>query len=127
VSVRKVCQVFECGAITNPANLLAQVQGGVVMGLGPALREAIAFERGKVTNATFFEYEVPRLSDVPADLDVHLLDRRDLPSSGAGETPLIAIAPAVGNAIFHATGVRLREMPLRLSASAAPATRPAAT
>ena len=125
VAVRKVCQVFECGAITNPANLLAQVQGGIVMGLGPALREAIEFERGKVTNATFFEYEVPRIADVPKDLDVHLLDRPDLPSSGAGETPLIAIAPAVGNAIFHATGVRLREMPLRLPPAAA--TRPAAT
>jgi isoquinoline 1-oxidoreductase len=113
VSVRRVAQVFECGAVTNPANLLSQVQGGIVMGLGPALREAIAFQRGKVTNATFYEYEVPRFADAPAELDVHLLDRPDLPSSGAGETPLIAIAPAINNAIFNATGTRLRELPLR--------------
>ena len=113
IRVVRVCQAYECGKITSPANLRAQVEGGIVMGLGPVLREAVVFENGRVVNASFWKYEVPRMKDVPR-LDIHLLDRPDLPSVGAGETPLIAVAPAVANAVFHATGVRLRQMPLRL-------------
>jgi isoquinoline 1-oxidoreductase len=86
------------------------------MGLGPALREAMEFENGEVLNASFGSYRVPRFSDVP-QLDVHLLDRPEQPSAGGGETPIIAIAPAIANAVFHATGKRLRELPLRLPAT----------
>ena len=111
--VRHVCEAFECGAIVNPANLLTQVQACIIMGLGPALREEMRFENGKMRNATFERYLVPRLSDVPT-LDIHLLNRPDLPSVGAGETPIIAIAPAIANAVFHATGVPVHEMPIRL-------------
>jgi isoquinoline 1-oxidoreductase len=64
-------------------------------------------------NASFAKYQVPRFDDVP-ELDVHLLNRPDLPSAGAGETPIIAVAPAIGNAVFHATGTRLRAMPMML-------------
>jgi isoquinoline 1-oxidoreductase subunit beta len=113
IAVRRVCQVFDCGAILNPANLLSQVQGAIIMGLGPALREEISFENGEVLNASFRRYQVPRFADVP-ELDIHLLDRRDHDSAGAGETPIIAIAPAIGNAVFQATGQRLRSMPMRL-------------
>ena len=83
------------------------------MGLGPALREEMKFKDGKMLNAAFSKYLVPRFADVPK-IDVQLLDRPDLPSAGAGETPLIAVAPAIGNAVFHATGKRVREMPIRL-------------
>lgn len=114
IAVRHVCQAFECGAILNPSNLLSQVQGAIVMGLGPALRERIQFEDGLVTNAAFSKYGVPRFQDLP-ELDVHLLDRPDLPSSGGGETPIIAIAPAIANAVFHATGTRVRDMPIRIA------------
>jgi isoquinoline 1-oxidoreductase len=76
----------------------------------------MVFENGKMTNASFWQYEVPRMKDLP-ELDIHLLDRPDLPSTGAGETPLIAIAPAIANAVFRATGIRLRSMPLRLPAA----------
>lgn len=110
---RHVCEVFECGAILNPGNLRAQVEGAIIMGLGPTLREAMRFEDGRMRNASFGEYEVPRLSDVP-EFDIHLLNRPDLASAGGGETPIIAIAPAIANAVFHATGARLREMPLQL-------------
>jgi isoquinoline 1-oxidoreductase len=113
IKVLRVCQAFECGKITSPGNLRSQVEGAIVMGLGPALREAIAFTDGKIENGSFWKYQVPRLSDLPP-LDIHLLDRPDLPSVGAGETPLIAVAPAIANAVFHATGIRLRQMPLRL-------------
>jgi len=110
---RHVCEVFECGAIINPANLRAQIDGAIIMGLGPALREEMIFEHGRMQNAAFSEYDVPRFKDVP-ELDVHMLNRPDLASAGAGETPIIAVAPAIGNAVFHATGVRLRAMPMRL-------------
>ena len=115
IRVRKICQAFECGAIVNPPNLLSQVQGGILMALGGALREAMEFADGKIRNATFYEYKVPRFKDVPP-IEVHLIDRKDLASAGAGETPLIVTAPAIANAVFHATGVRLRDMPLQLPA-----------
>ncbi len=113
IAVRRVCEAFECGAILNPDNLRSQVAGAIIMGLGPALREAMRFEDGKMLNAHFSSYPVPRLSDVP-ELDIQLLNRPDLASAGAGETPIIAIAPAIANAVFHATGVRVREMPIGL-------------
>jgi len=113
ISVRRVCEVFECGAAVNPDNLLAQVQGCIIMGLGPALREEMRFADGTMRNAAFSTYPVPRFADVP-ELDIHLLNRPDLPSVGGGETPIIAIAPAIANAVFHATGRRIRSMPIRL-------------
>ncbi len=113
IKVKRICQVFECGAIVNPGNLLSQVQGAIMMGLGPALREEMQFQDGKILNAAFSKYRVPRLDDLP-ELDVHLLNRPDLPSAGAGETPIVAVAPAVANAVSRAIGRRVREMPLRL-------------
>ncbi len=113
IVVRRVCEVFECGAILNPNNLLSQVQGCILMGLGAALREEMRFEDGKMLNPNFRKYLVPRFEDVP-ELDIHLLDRPDLPAVGGGETPIIGIAPAIANAVFHATGARVREMPIRI-------------
>jgi isoquinoline 1-oxidoreductase subunit beta len=114
ISVRRVCQAFECGSILNPANLTSQVQGCIMMGIGPALREEMRFENGAITNANFKHYLVPRFSDVP-ELDLHLMNRPDSLSVGAGETPIIAIAPAIANGVFHATGIRIRRMPIRLT------------
>jgi CO/xanthine dehydrogenase Mo-binding subunit len=111
--VLHVCQAYECGAIQNPRNLRAQVEGCLIMGLGGALYEEIEFENGQVSNPRFSSYRVPRLDDVP-ELDIVLLDRRDLPSLGAGETPIIAVAPAIANAIHHAVGIRCRSLPLRI-------------
>jgi len=119
IAVQRVCQAFECGAIVNPANLLSQVQGCIIMGMGPALREEMKFEKGAVLNASFETYLVPRFQDVPA-IEALLLDRPDLPSAGAGETPIMAIAPAIANAICHATGERIRQMPIRPAKAAKP-------
>ena len=114
IQVKRVCEAFECGAVLNPENLAAQVKGAIVMGLGPALREAVSFENGEVLTASFGQYRVPRFQDLP-ELDVHVLDRPDLESAGAGETPIIAIAPAIANALFRATGRRVRSMPITLA------------
>lgn len=112
IKVNEVCEAFECGPIQNPANLLSQVQGCIIMGMGGALSEEIQFEDGKILNASFAGYHVPRFRDVPK-IDVHLVNKSDIPSAGGGETPIIAIAPAIANAVFAATGVRLRSMPMR--------------
>ncbi|HXZ20735.1 MAG TPA: molybdopterin cofactor-binding domain-containing protein [Candidatus Acidoferrales bacterium] len=111
VRVVRVVTAFECGAIVNPDGLRNQVMGATVMALGGALFEAVEFENGRITNPKFSLYRVPRFRDLP-QVEVVLLDRKDLPSAGAGETPIVGLAPAVGNAIFDATGVRLRALPL---------------
>jgi isoquinoline 1-oxidoreductase len=114
LKVRHVCEAFECGAIVNPANLHAQVEGAIIMGLGAALREEMQFEDGKILNASFGRYRVPRFEDMP-DLDIHLINRLDLASAGAGETPIIVIAPAIANAVFRATGRSVQAMPVSIA------------
>ena len=111
VSLIRIVAAFECGAIVNPMHLQNQVEGAVVMGIGGALFEAIHFDQGRVTNARFSKYRVPRFSDVPP-IEVALVDRRDLPSAGAGETPIVAIAPAIRNAILDASGLSLYALPM---------------
>ncbi|TAM80386.1 MAG: isoquinoline 1-oxidoreductase [Acidobacteria bacterium] len=111
VRVVRVTSAFDCGAVVNPDGLRNQIEGANVMGLGGALFEAIEFKDGRVTNGTFTQYRVPRFSDVP-EIQPVLIDRKDQPSAGAGETPICGLAPAIGNAIFHATGRRIRSMPM---------------
>jgi isoquinoline 1-oxidoreductase len=109
--VVRVVTAFECGAVLNPDHLKNQVEGAAVMGLGGALFEKIDFRDGKVLNPSLTDYRVPRFRDAPT-VEAVLVNRKDLPSAGAGETPIVAVAPAVGNAIFAATGQRLRSMPM---------------
>ncbi len=111
VKVVRIVEAFECGAIINPDGLRNQVVGAIIQGLGGALFEVIQFENGKITNPHFANYRVPRFRDVP-EIEAILIDRKDLASAGAGETPIMAIAPAIGNAIFDATSVRLNTLPL---------------
>lgn len=111
VKIERVVECFECGAIVNKLHLNNQVEGAVVQAIGGALFENIQFKDGKILNGKFSQYRLPRFSDVPK-IEVVLLDRKDLPSAGAGETPIVGLAPAVGNAIFDATGKRIRSMPL---------------
>jgi isoquinoline 1-oxidoreductase len=111
VTVRRVVEAFECGAIINPEHLKDQVEGAIVQGIGGALFEQVRFEDGRILNPRFAQYRVPRFSDMPK-IELVLVDRKDLPSAGSGEAPIVCIAPAIGNAIFDATGVRLRALPL---------------
>ncbi len=111
VRVLRVVQAFECGAIVNPDGLRNQVEGAIIQGLGGALFESLDFADGTILTNRFSSYRVPRFADVPA-IEVVLVDRTDLPSTGAGETPIVVIAPAIGNAIYDAVGVRLRSLPL---------------
>ena len=111
VKIERVVESFECGAIVNKLHLNNQVEGAIVQAIGGALFENIQFKDGQILNGKFSQYRLPRFSDVPK-IEVVLLDRKDLPSAGAGETPIVGLAPAVGNAIFDATGQRIRSMPL---------------
>lgn len=114
VTVVRVVEAFEAGAIVNPDHLENQIQGCIMQGLGGALFEYIDFENGKILNPSLSRYRVPRFSDTPV-IEVVMLDRKDLPAAGGGETPIAGIAPAIGNAIFNATGVRLRSLPLTMN------------
>jgi nicotinate dehydrogenase subunit B len=111
VKVVRMVTAFECGAIVNPDGLLNQIEGANIMGMGGALFEAIDFSDGRILNGRLSDYRVPRFSDVPA-LQTVLLDRKDIPSAGAGESSMVGVAPAIANAIFDATGIRLRSLPL---------------
>jgi len=111
VRVVKVVEAFECGAIVNPDGLRNQVVGAIIQGLGGALFEAIEFENGRISNPHFATYRVPRFRDIP-EIETLLLDRKDILSAGAGETPIMAMAPAIASAIFDATGRRLNTLPL---------------
>ncbi|MBO0776835.1 MAG: xanthine dehydrogenase family protein molybdopterin-binding subunit, partial [Actinobacteria bacterium] len=109
--VLRLVTAFDCGAVIDPANLASQVEGATVMGLGGALFEQVDFADGVIRNASLSQYRVPRLPDVPP-VEAILVDRPDQPSAGGGETPLIAVAPALANAVRAATGTRLRSLPL---------------
>lgn len=111
VQVRRVVTAYECGTIVNPDTVANQIEGAVVMGLGGALFEAVGIEGGMPSVRALADYPVPRFHDLPS-IDVVLVDRPDLPSAGAGETPMIALAPAIANALHAATGRRLRDLPL---------------
>jgi isoquinoline 1-oxidoreductase len=111
VKIVRVVEAFDCGAVVNPLHLKNQIEGAITMAIGGALFEAIQFENGRVLNPRFSDYQVPRFKDVPS-IEVVLVGSKDVPSAGAGETPIVGLAPAVGNAIFNATGIRLRSLPM---------------
>ena len=116
VHITRIVQAWDSGAIVNPDGLRNQNMGAIVQGIGGALFESIQFADGRIQNPHFESYRVPRFADTP-HVEILLLDRKDLPSAGAGETGLVGIAPAVGNAIFAATGTRLRDMPMAPAAA----------
>ncbi len=111
IRVVRIVQAFECGAVINPAHVVSQNEGCILQGLGGALFEAVRFEDGRILNPRFSAYRVPRFVDTPS-IEVVLVNRPDLPSVGAGETPIVTIAPAIANAVAQATGIRLQNLPL---------------
>ncbi len=112
--VDRLVVTFECGAIVNPDGLHNQVEGSIVQGLGGALFEAVEFREGRILNGSMARYRVPRFADVPP-IEIVLLDRKDLPSAGAGETPIVCVAPAIG-AAARAFGRVAPALPVTLEA-----------
>jgi nicotinate dehydrogenase subunit B len=111
IKVLRLVTAFECGTIINPRHLESQVVGCVLQGLGGALFEEIDFREGIIENASLTSYRVPRFSDIPS-VEVVLLNRKDIEPSGAGEAPILGVAPAIRNAILDASGQRINRLPM---------------
>jgi isoquinoline 1-oxidoreductase subunit beta len=117
IRVERVVCAMDCGQVVNPDTIEAQLQGGVIMGASAALLEEITFSNGRVEQRNLTDYRVMRMPQAPV-VEVHLVPSAESPG-GIGETGTACIAAAVGNAIFAATGTRLRTLPLRLTPPAA--------
>jgi isoquinoline 1-oxidoreductase beta subunit len=103
-----VCAV-DCGIAVNPDVIVAQMEGGIGYALGAALRNKVTLTNGEVDQSNFHDYEPLRISDMPK-VEVHIVPR-SAPPTGVGEPGVPAVAPAISNAIFAATGTRLRSLP----------------
>lgn len=110
---RVVCAV-DCGVAVNPDVITAQMEGGIGFGLSAALYGAITLKEGRVEQSNFHEYRPLRINEMPK-VEVHIVASSEKPT-GVGEPGVPLIAPAVANAIFSATGKRLRNLPLKLQA-----------
>ncbi len=112
VTVKKIWQTIDCGTVVHPDGAMAQAEGATLWGLSLALHEGTAFEEGQVRDRNLDTYRPLRMGDVP-ELDIKFMESTEFPT-GLGEPPLIAVPPAIGNAIFAATGTRVRDLPIRL-------------
>jgi isoquinoline 1-oxidoreductase beta subunit len=111
--VEKVVSVMDCGTYVNPDNVRAQIEGCIVMGLTAALKPPITFKNGRAEQSNFDTYQLLRINEMP-EIDIHLMTNGE-PPGGVGEPSLPPVAPALANAVFAATGKRLRSLPLNLS------------
>jgi CO/xanthine dehydrogenase Mo-binding subunit len=111
IRVKRAFVAFDAGRIANPDGLRNQAEGGTIMGISRALKEQVLFRGAAVASADWLTYPVLQFSDVPESLEVTLINN-DHPPLGAGEVPNVTPACAIGNAVFAATGVRIRELPL---------------
>jgi isoquinoline 1-oxidoreductase len=111
VRVQKVVAGIDCGMVVNPEGVRNQIEGGVIMGMGTALREAVEFDGGRPLNPVFSRYRVPRISDAP-EIEVVLAGDTTTQSTGAGEPGIVPIAAAIDNGVYAATGSRIRDLPI---------------
>ncbi|WP_245477505.1 MULTISPECIES: xanthine dehydrogenase family protein molybdopterin-binding subunit [unclassified Mesorhizobium] len=114
VHVRRVVCAIDCGTVINPDTIEAQIQGGVMFGITAALYGNITIKDGRVEQTNFHDYQVLRMNEAP-NVEVHIAQSDDLPG-GIGEAGTSAVIPAVTNAIFAATGKRLRRLPVHTAA-----------
>ncbi len=110
VRVRRVVCAVDCGTVVNPDTVRAQIQSGIIFGITAALRGEITLKDGRVQQSNFHDYPMLRMNEAPA-IEVYIVESSELPG-GMGETGTSAIAPALTNAIFAATGKRIRKLPV---------------
>jgi nicotinate dehydrogenase subunit B len=111
VSVTQVAVAHDCGVIVNPDGLRNQVEGNIVQGLSRSLKEEVKFDRSGVLGVDWASYPIISFSELPDDVRIELIDHPELPALGAGESTISVIGGAIGNAVFDATGKRLRTLP----------------
>jgi isoquinoline 1-oxidoreductase beta subunit len=117
VSVPRVDVAVDCGPTVNPDRVRSQMEGAVIMGLGLAMMTEISFKDGRVQQSNFDDYQVLRISDAPRETHVHIVPHGfDVPLGGVGEPGVPPVAPALLNAVYAATGKRIRSLPLGLQA-----------
>jgi CO/xanthine dehydrogenase Mo-binding subunit len=116
IRVEKYMTVADVGTAINPQQAEGQDEGAAVQGFGPALFEVLVYEQGQPLNANLVDYRVPRFTDVPDHFESALIENGDGPgpygAKGMGESGIVSVAPAIGNALYRAMGVRIRELPL---------------
>jgi CO/xanthine dehydrogenase Mo-binding subunit len=116
IQIAKYITVADVGTAINPQQAEGQDEGAAIQGLGHTLFESLIYEQGQPINGNMVDYRVPRFGDLPAHFASVLIENRDGPgpygAKGMGESGIVSIAPAVGNALYRATGVRVRELPL---------------
>jgi isoquinoline 1-oxidoreductase beta subunit len=111
VKVDKITAAVDCGPVVNPAPLVRQIQGGAIMALSTVFKEKIEFEKGGVKSSNFDNYKLLKMSEVPDAFDVHIVKSTEK-IGGIGELGTPCVAPAVANALFNATGARVRRLPM---------------
>jgi nicotinate dehydrogenase subunit B len=111
VWARKFTVAHDCGQIINPSGLLRVIEAGVVQGTSRTLREEVKFNTKNVTSVDWLSYPILDIAEAPEAIDVVLIDRPEIPPSGAGEPATRPVAAAIANAVFDATGVRIRRVP----------------
>ena len=115
IKLVRVASAHDVGTALNPLAVTGQIQGGIMMGMGYALTEGLIFDQGKITNASFADYKIPSVRDIPAATPIIVekaYESEPYGAKGVGEMSVFGIAPAVANAIARATGVRLKELPM---------------
>ena len=112
VTVKKIWQTIDCGTVVHPDGAMAQAEGATLWGVSMALHEGTAFDNGEVRDQNLDGYRPLRMADAP-ELEIKFMDSTEFPT-GLGEPPLIAVQPAIGNAVYAATGTRVRDLPIRL-------------
>jgi isoquinoline 1-oxidoreductase beta subunit len=116
VRVHRFVAAVDCGRVVNPDGVAAQIEGGIVFALSAALKGEITVEGGRVQQSNFHDYQMLRINEAP-QIEVHIVSSTERPS-GVGEPGVPPAAPAVANAIFAATGKRVRKLPIRMSEAA---------
>ena len=114
VQVRRVVCALDCGTVVNPDTVQAQVQSGIIFGITAALHGEITLKNGRVEQANFDTYQMLRMNEAPA-IEVHIVPSSE-PPGGMGEAGTSLIVPAITNAIYAATGKRLRKLPVKAAA-----------
>jgi CO/xanthine dehydrogenase Mo-binding subunit len=115
IKLVRVASAHDVGQALNPMAVTGQIQGGIMMGLGYALSENLIFDHGKITNASFADYKIPTMRDIPSATPI-IVEKNyasePYGAKGVGEMSVFGIAPAIANAIAHATGVRIKDLPM---------------